>query len=540
VTPGTPRVGRAVLRGGQVLDGSGAPPRRADIAVDGSRITEVGQAITVTGARDIDARGLVIAPGFIDLHTHCDFTLPAYPRAASMVRQGVTTLVTGNCGHSTFPVADGERRDLLRSYSSFLGDALDWSWSDAAGFARMLSGRPLAVNVALQVGHGTARVAAMGFDARPPAEPELVRMQAAVAEAMEAGAFGISSGLIYPPGSYASTEEIAALAEVAARYGGFYSTHVRNEGPDLLTAVQEAITVAERAAIPLQLSHHKVLGRKNWGLTTASLRLIDQARDRGVDVTADQYPYQASSTTLAALLPGWAVEGGTERMRARLLDPGQRAQIRAEVLSGGAPGAPKRDFEPDTVVVASLPDGSRELVGRSLANIASPPAAQPVDVLLDLLSDHGAGVQVVIFAIGEEDIRRVMAHPEVAVASDGWTLHPSAGGCPHPRSYGTFSRVLGQYVRKDRVLTLPEAVRKMTGLPARRLGLEDRGVLRPGASADLVVFDPVTVTDMASFTDPHQFCTGVMHVFVNGVQVIDQAADTGLAAGRVLRGPGTR
>jgi N-acyl-D-amino-acid deacylase len=540
VTSGTPHAGRVVLRGGQVLDGSGAPPRRADIAVDASRIAEVGQAITVTGARHIDARGLVIAPGFIDLHTHCDFTLPSYPRADSMVRQGVTTLVTGNCGHSPFPVAEGERRDLLRSYSSFLGDALDWSWSDAAGFAGMLSGLPLAVNVALQVGHGTARVAAMGFDARPPAGPELARMQAAVAEAMEAGAFGISSGLIYPPGSYASTDEIVALAEVAARYGGFHSTHMRNEGPGLLGAVQEAINVAERAAIPLQISHHKVLGRGNWGLTAASLRLIDHARDRGLDVTADQYPYQASSTTLTALLPGWAVEGGTERMRTRLLDQGQRAQIRAQVLSGGAPGAPKRDFEPDTVVIASLPDGSRELVGRSLADIASPQAAQPVDVLLDLLTDHGGGVQVVIFAIGEEDIRRVMAHPEVAVASDGWTLHPSAGGCPHPRSYGTFARVLGRYVREHKVLTLPEAVRKMTSLPARRLGLEDRGILRPGAAADLVAFDPATVTDTATFTEPHQFCAGVMHVFVNGVQVIDQAADTGRAAGRVLRGPGTR
>jgi N-acyl-D-amino-acid deacylase len=479
-----------------------------------------------------------VAPGFIDLHTHCDFTLPKYPRADSMVHQGVTTVVVGNCGHSTFPVGGGERRELLRTYSSFLSRDLDWSWSDPASFSGLLSSLPLAVNVALQVGHGTARVAAMGFEARSPTEQELADMQAAVADAMEAGAFGISSGLIYPPGTYASTDEIVALAEVAGRYGGFYSTHMRNEGPNLLSAVEEAIEVAERARIPLQISHHKVLGRRNWGLTEASLRLIDDARLGGVDVTADQYPYPASSTTLSALLPGWAVEGGTEKMRFRLLDPDERARIRAEVLQGPTDGRPKRDFEPDTIMIASVSGGGGELTGRTLDEIAGSQREQPVDVLLDLLAHHGAGVEVVIFAIGEEDIRRVMSHSEVAVASDGWVLHPGTGGCPHPRSYGTFVRVLGHYVREEGVLGLSEAVRKMTSLPARRLGLKDRGILRAGAVADLVVFDPATVADKATFTSPHQFCEGVMHVFVNGIPVIDGTLDSGIPAGQVLRGPG--
>ncbi|MGH3395994.1 MAG: N-acyl-D-amino-acid deacylase family protein [Streptosporangiaceae bacterium] len=529
---------RFVLRGGLLIDGTGAPPRQADVAVAEGRIVDVAPAAGAAGGREIDVTGLVVAPGFIDIHTHCDFTLPAHPRADSMVRQGVTTVVTGNCGHSTFPVGAGERLELLRRYSAFLGKDLDWSWSDAAGYTRMLSALPLAVNVALLVGHGTARVAAMGFESRPPSERELAQMCAAVDDAMRAGAFGLSSGLIYAPGSYAATGEIVALARSAAAAGGFYATHMRNEGAALLTAVGEAIDVAQRAGLPLHISHHKVLGRRNWGLTRASLELLDSARRSGSDITLDQYPYQASSTTLTVMLPGWAMEGGVGQMRARLASPAEREKIRTQILDGPADGSLQREFEPDTIVIASVPGGGSELTGHNLADLAADRAMAPVDVLLGLLAEHGGGVEVVLFGIGDDDIHRVMRHPQVAVASDGWTLHPDAGGRPHPRSYGTFARVLGHYVREEGVLSLPAAVRKMTGLPAGRLGLADRGVVRTGAVADLTVFDPATVTDRATFTNPHQFCTGVEHVFVNGVQVIEGAADTGRPAGQVLRGPG--
>ncbi|MGH3403410.1 MAG: N-acyl-D-amino-acid deacylase family protein [Streptosporangiaceae bacterium] len=527
-----------VLRGGLLIDGTGAPPRQADVAVAEGRIVDVATAAGAAGGREIDVTGLVVTPGFIDIHTHCDFTLPAHPRADSMIRQGVTTVVTGNCGHSTFPAGAGERLELLRRYSAFLGKDLDWSWSDAAGYTRMLSALPLAVNVALLVGHGTARVAAMGFESRPPSERELAQMCAAVDDAMRAGAFGLSSGLIYAPGSYAATGEIVALARSAAAAGGFYATHMRNEGAALLTAVGEAIDVAQRAGLPLHISHHKVLGRRNWGLTRASLELLDSARRSGSDITLDQYPYQASSTTLTVMLPGWAMEGGVGQMRARLASPAEREKIRTQILNGPADGSLQRDFEPDTIVIASVPGGGRELTGHNLADLAADRAMAPVDVLLGLLAEHGGGVEVVLFGIGEDDIHRVMRHPQVAVASDGWTLHPDAGGRPHPRSYGTFARVLGHYVREEGVLSLPAAVRKMTCLPAGRLGLADRGVVRTGAVADLTVFDPATVTDRATFTNPHQFCTGVEHVFVNGVQVIEGAADTGRPAGQVLRGPG--
>lgn len=530
---------RIALRGGQVIDGTGSRARPADLLIEAGRIAAVDAP---SDARDgIDVTGLVVAPGFIDLHTHCDFTLPSFPRANSMARQGVTTVVVGNCGHSVFPIGSGDRRELLENYSAFLAKGLTWDWTDANSYRTVLSELPLAVNVALQVGHGTVRVAAMGFDARPPNDRELEDMRSFVAEAMEAGAFGFSSGLIYAPGTYATTDEVVALAAVAARYGGFYSTHLRNEGPDLLHAVDEAVSIAERAGMPLQLSHHKVIGRANWGLTKRSLALIDAARERGLDVTGDQYPYEASSTTLAALLPTWALEGGTDNMRVRLRDADTMAAMRREILDGPNDGRPKRDFEPETIMISSVPDDAPAgLAGKTILALAIDKGEAPVDTMLRLLADHGGGVEVVIFAIGEDDIRRVMRHPEIAVASDGWTLHPDAGGTPHPRSYGTFARVLAHYVREEGVLTLEEAVRKMTSLPARRLRLTDRGVIRPGARADLVVFDPARVRDTATFTQPHQFCEGVHHVYVNGTPVIRDGADTGLAAGEVLRRPDER
>lgn len=529
-----------LLRGGNVVDGSGSAPVRADVLISDGRIVAIGEALGAPDTSVVDVEGKVVAPGFIDIHTHCDFTLHRWPRADAMVRQGVTTVVVGNCGHSTFPVGDGERKEMLKAYSDFLADDLSWTWTDAAGFTKVLSALPLAPNVALQVGHGTARVAAMGFDDRAPTEGELERMRASVADAMRAGAFGLSTGLIYPPGTYATTGEVVALAEVAAAHGGFYSTHMRNEGPALLDSIAETLEVAERAHIPVEISHHKVLGRRNWGLTEKSLALIDDARARGLDVSADQYPYEASATTLAALLPTWAVEGGTDRMRARLFDPAERERIRDDVLNGPFDGGPKRDFEPETLMIASVTPEDPALVGRTISEIAGSRGVQPVDAMLDLLAHHGGGVQVVIFAIGEEDIRRVMSHPAVAVASDGWTLNPEAGGCPHPRSYGTFARVLGHYVRDEHHLSLEEAVRKMTSLPAARLGMADRGRLSPGAWADVVVFDPATVADRATFTDPHRYCAGVSHVFVNGQCVIEAGEDTGAASGRVLRRPGSR
>lgn len=526
-----------LLTGGQLVDGTGTESRAADVEVNDGRIAAIREPGSPAGSQHrIDISGLTVSPGFIDLHTHCDFTLPEFPRADAMVRQGVTTMLVGNCGHSVFPVGHGERADLIKRYSAFLNKNLEFAWSTADEYMQILEGLPLAVNVALQVGHGTVRIATMGFEARPPTPAELTAMEADVDAAMRAGAFGFSSGLIYAPGTYAQTDELVTLARVASAHGGFYSTHMRNEGASLLDAMAEAITIAESAGVPLELSHHKVLGRENWGLTKASLNLIDETRGRGVDVSADQYPYEASSTTLTALLPTWALDGGVEAMRHRLANGDERQRLRHEILHGPPDGRSYRAFEPETVIIASAPD--RTLIGSSLGDIGELSGREPVDVMLDVLRDYGGGVEVVIFAIGDDDIRRVMCHPQVAVASDGWTLHPSAGGTPHPRSYGTFARVLGHYVREEKVLTLPEAVRKMTSLPAQRLGVSDLGVVRRGARADLVVFDPERIRDRATFTAPHQFCEGVTHVFVNGVPVIVEGEDQELPAGTMLRGPG--
>ncbi|MDR7484849.1 MAG: D-aminoacylase [Armatimonadota bacterium] len=519
------------------MDGTGNPWFRADVGVAGERIADLGDLGGASARQVIDADGAAVAPGFIDLHTHADFTLPRFPRADAMVRQGVTTQLVGNCGFSPFPV-EPRRADLLRTYAAFVDAGLAWTWTDAAGYASHLETLPLGCNVALQVGHGAVRIAAMGFDARDPTAQELATMQRLVANAMEQGAFALSSGLIYVPGVYAGTDELVALAEVVARYGGFYSSHIRGEGDTLVSAVAEALAVGRRAGVPVQLSHHKAAGRRNWGRVEATLTMIDAARAEGMDVLADQYPYTAGSTTLAALVPAWALEGGVDALQRRLADPQVRARIRTEILGSSSDDAraPSREFDPASIMISQIPDGPhKQFEGRWLAEIAAAWNVEPVEAALRLLEAERGGIQMIVFSMSEDDVRRVMRHPAVAIASDGWTLHPSAGGRPHPRSYGTYARVLGKYVRDDGVLRLEDAVRKMTSLPAQRLGCLDRGLIRPGCTADLVIFDPAQVIDRATFEDPHQFCAGVSHVIVNGRVVIDEGADTGAAAGRVLR-----
>ncbi|HEX3246909.1 MAG TPA: D-aminoacylase [Chloroflexota bacterium] len=514
--------------GGRVIDGSGAPEHRADVAIEGDRIVAVGDLTGQRARRVIRLDDQVLAPGFIDIHTHCDFTLPRYPRAEAMVRQGVTTVVGGNCSFSPFPVTP-ERLDLTRSYSAFLDAGIDWDWTTAREYAARLETLPLGCNIALQVGHGAVRIAVMGFENRAPSSSELERMQALIAQAMEEGAVGLSSGLIYSPSGYSDRAELAALAEVAGRFGGFYSSHIRGEGATLLDSVTEAITVGRQAHVPVQLSHHKAVDERNWGRTRESLALLDAARAEGLDVLADQYPYTAGSTTLSALLPGWAVEGGVESMQARLRDPATRSRIREDIFKSERFGA-------ETVLVASVPEGPfKQYEGLRLAEIASQRRQDAVDAALDLITAEGARIGMITFSMSEDDVRRVMRHPSVAVASDGWTLSPDAGGKPHPRSYGTYVRVLGHYVREEGVLSLEEAVRKMTSLPATRLGRRDLGRVAPGCEADLVVFDPDTVAETASYEDPHQFGTGVEYVMVNGQIVIETREDTGAAAGKVLR-----
>jgi N-acyl-D-amino-acid deacylase len=528
-----------VIRGARIIDGTGNPWFHGDVAVDRDRIAAIGRFGPAAARRSIEAGNAAVAPGFVDLHTHSDFTLPVFPRAEAMVRQGVTTQLVGNCGFSPFPVAPG-RLAPLRAYTAAFDAGLTWEWTDAAGYAAHLQRQPLASNVALQVGHGAVRVAVMGFDDRQPTPPEMAAMQRLVAAALEQGAFALSTGLIYAPGVYARTDELVALAQVAKTFGAFYSSHVRGEGDTLVEAIDEAIAVGRAAGVPVQLSHHKAAGRRNWGRVETTLAMIDRARAGGDDVLADQYPYVAGSTTLAALMPDWVMRGGIEGMLVRLADPTARARIRTELgaagPNGGAAASGPGDFDLTGIMISAVPDGpNKAYEGVMVTEIAAARGEHPADTVLHLLETDRGGVQMITFSMSEDDVRRVMRHPCVAVASDGWTLSPRAGGKPHPRSYGTYARVLGKYVREEQVLRLEDAVRKMTSLPARRLGRHDLGLVRPGCTADLVVFDPDHVADRATFQTPHEFCVGVSHVIVNGQVVIDGGLDTGARAGRVLR-----
>ncbi|AOT02594.1 N-acyl-D-amino-acid deacylase family protein [Arthrobacter sp. U41] len=526
-----------VFRGASVVDGTGAAAFTADVSVADGRIDTVG-SVARGSAVSVDARGMVLSPGFIDLHTHSDFALPIYPRASSMTRQGVTTQLTGNCGFSPFPVVDA-RADMLREYSGFLDAGLPWgSWSSASEYLKLLDALPLAGNVACLVGHGTVRMAVMGFDTGVPDPSQLEAMRAFVEEGMQAGTFGVSTGLTYAPASAAAIEELVAVAAAVAPYGGFYATHIRSEATTLLEAVAEALEVGRRGHVPVQLSHHKIMGRDNWPKLAASLALIESARADGLDVMLDQYPYTAGSTTLAVILPRWALVGGVAAMRQRLASPENRAEIRA-VIADQRPEdlvAGLRVFEPDFVVIAEVPEGPlAEYIGLTVTDVARRRNQEPVDTVLDLLAAAGGDILTVVHGQSEENLRTIMANEFTAIASDGWTLSPEAGGRPHPRNYGTYARVLGRYVREEQVLGLEDAVRKMTSLPASRMGLSDRGVIREGAAADLVLFDPSTVADRADFDRPHQFSAGVRTVVVNGRIVIDDGEDTGAVSGTVLR-----
>jgi N-acyl-D-amino-acid deacylase len=518
-----------IFRQAKIVDGTGNPYFYGDVGIEGEHITAVGDLSTASAKRVIEVEGAVLSPGFIDLHTHSDFTIPLSPRAESMISQGVTTQLVGNCGFSPFPILP-ESKELMQKSSAFLGSGLTWDWNTAGEYMSYVESLPLASNVATQVGHGALRMAVMGFDNREPTDQELEKMQSLVAQAFEDGVFALSSGLIYVPGSYCKTEELMALAQVAAKYNGFYSSHIRGEGATLLDAIEEAISIGGSAGIPVQLSHHKAAGKANWGKVEQSLALIDSARARGEDVLADQYPYVAGSTTLAAILPLWVSEGGAEMMRSRLSDPTTRQQIIAEMTKD------KIEFSPDTIMISAIPAGdNKPYEGKMLTEIAAERGEAILDTAFHLLISEPKGVQMITFGMSEDDVKRVMRHPAVAVASDGWTLNPKAGGKPHPRSYGTYVRVLGKYVREENVISLSEAVRKMTSLPAQRLRRYDLGLIRPGCVADIVVFNPETVTDKATFQDPHQFCEGVEYVMVNGQIVNEKGTDTGAKAGKVLR-----
>jgi len=488
-----------LIRGATLYDGTGAAPRISDVALRGDRIERIGASDDLRASASLDASGLALAPGFIDAHTHDDFALLARPEMDFKILGGVTTVVVGNCGMGAAPW-----RPAMLMARAFHPEERFAEWSGYAGYLARLDAEPASTNAAVLVGHGTARASAMGNAKRAPTAGELDAMRAIVREGRDAGAVGFSTGLVYEPGRYAATDELAELAGELRGSGALYATHMRDEGTHLLDSVREAIEIGRRAGVPVQISHHKASGRDAWGSVGESLRLIERAQAAGVEVDADQYPYTAGSTVLAAVLQNGAFVEGPARGLGRV-DAGD-------------------------VAIASAP-GHSEWEGRTIAELAAL-LEKSARAAAEHVAESAPGVTVVMHTMNEDDVRTVMRHPSTMIGSDGI---PTLPGKPHPRLWGTFARVLGRYARDLGLFPLEEAVRRMTGFPARKFGLRDRGVIRAGAFADLVVFDPARILDVGTYEDPNHAPVGIHHVFVNGTRVVRDGAHTGARPGRALR-----
>jgi N-acyl-D-aspartate/D-glutamate deacylase len=514
-----------LIRGATVIDGTGAPRSGADVGVAGGRITAIGAIPAgVPAARVIEGAGSVLAPGFIDIHTHSDLYLIADGLGESKLVQGVTTEVTGNCSFAPFPIAP-ERLDLHADHLARATARAALTWTDLAGYARALRDAGLGINVAPLAGHGTLRVAALGVEQRPPAAGELARMERDLTVALEQGAWGMSTGLTHVPSAYGPFEEVAALAAVLARHGALYATHGRDS-----TGISESVELGLVSGVRVEHSHMAINDPALWGSADAELRQLEEARAAGVDIVCDVYPYAASSSSLTQHLPPWVQAGGTAAMRARLADPVARDRALADMSRGWFTGIP---FLWDRFMVSDTPDGYG--VARTIEELAAEAGADPYDFTLGLCERYGNDVHVVIFYRVEQDVEAFLAHPLAVVGSDGNAvpLHqPKARA--HPRSFGTFPRVLGRYVRERGTLSLEDAVAKMTGEPARRLGLPGRGTITVGAAADLVLFDPLTVGDTAGFGVAPTPPVGIDFVIVNGTVMVAGGTVSRERPGQVL------
>lgn len=521
-----------LIRGADVLDGTGAPARRVDVAVANGKIAAIGRDLG-EARRIADATGLVLAPGFIDIHTHSDYSLPANPRAESKIRQGVTTEVVGNCGYSVAPIPAG-RAGIVRDYLAASGP---WYSFPETTFARYADEFPnTSVNVALQIGHNTLRLVTLGMESRAPRADELAAMTRLLEEGLDAGAIGLSSGLFMPPGAFAAADEMIALGKILARHGAAYASHVRNEAGGVFAAVDEAMALGDACGVHVQIGHLKISGTENWGGADKLLERIDRARRRGVRVDCDQYPYTTATNPLRNLLPAWLQVGGLDAMLGRLADARVRARVADEIAVSGCGSFGK--LPSWNAVRVALARSLPEYAGRTIADLAAERGGDPLDAVCHILASDRGATRVIFESMAEDDVRAILGTPWVHVGSDGVALAPygeTAGGKPHPRFYGTFARVLGRYVREVKLLSLAQAINKMTGAPAAAVGLVDRGVVREGACADLTLFDPATVGERGSYDDPHQYPRGIATVIVNGTIVIDRGEHTGALPGRVLR-----
>jgi N-acyl-D-amino-acid deacylase len=529
-----------IIKGGTVYDGTGAAPQQVDVAIRGDRIAGLGDFSKASAPTIINARGLAVAPGFINMLSWSTESLIQDGRSQSEIRQGVTTEIMGE-GESMGPVNDRVREHMLREQKDIKYDV---KWNTLAEYLQYLEKRGISCNVASFIGATTIREYVIGFDDRAPTPDELDQMRALVRQEMESGALGIGTSLIYPPAFYAKTDELIELCKVAAKYQGKYISHMRSEGNQLLQALDELIRIARQANIPAEVYHIKAAGRKNWGKIDSLLSRIESAQKDGLKIRANMYTYTAAGTGLDACLPPWTEEGGYPALFRRLRDPATRAKIAAEVkidtdkwenlyLAAGSPDK--------ILLVGFKSEKLKPLTGKSLAEVAKIRGKDPIETIMDLIAEDESRIDSIYFLMSEENVKKEIKKPWISFGSDEASQAPEGvflKSNPHPRAYGCFARVLGKYVRDEKVITLPQAIRKLSGLPATNLGLDHRGSLKEGMFADVVVFDPATIADRATFDKPHQYAVGMKHVFVNGVQVIKEGEHTDAKPGRALWGPG--
>jgi N-acyl-D-amino-acid deacylase len=527
-----------IIKNAHVIDGTGTQRFKADIGIEDSKIVKIGNLQSEKAAQVIDASGLTASPGFIDMHSHSDLTLLINPKAESKIRQGITTEVIGNCGSSAAPLNEILREEIRKTTPIVEEAGLELDWSTMKEYLERLEKQGTAVNVVPLVGHGSIRVCIMGHDNRAPTEAELEEMKQTLAQAMKEGAFGMSTGLIYPPGCYAKTDELIELSKVVAKFKGIYASHIRGEGDTLFNSVKEAIKIGEKAKVPVEISHHKAGGKTNWGKVKKTLKMMDEARARGIDVTCDVYPYTAGSFGLASMLPPWAHEGGSKKLLERLGDQKIREKLRKEMREGTPSWpSPLKAAGWDATFIARS-KGHPEFEGKSIEEITSSIDVDPFEFAFDLLIEENASVSVVRFAMCEEDVQTVLQYPFSMIGTDSSAVAPYgvlSQGKPHPRGYGAFPRVLGKYVRERKILTLEKAIHKMTWLPAQKLRLRDRGLIKEGMYADITIFNPEIVIDKADYAEPHRYPKGIEYVLVNGKVVIERNEHTGALAGKVLR-----
>lgn len=529
-----------VLRNGTIYDGSGSDPVTGDLAINGDLIVGIGDLGRAKGRTELDVAGLAVAPGFINMMCWANESLIEDGRSQSDIRQGVTLEVMGE-GDSMGPLNQAMTDEMVRRQGDI---SYDVEWTTLDEYLRYLERRGVSPNVASFIGAATPREYVIGHEDRAPTAEELEQMRAIVRTAMEEGALGVASALIYPPGSFAETDELVALAEVAGEYGGMYISHVRGEGAHLLEAIGELLAIAREAGVPAEIYHLKASGRDNWPLFEEAVAMVEAARAEGLEITADVYTYAASSTGLNASMPPWVQEGGFEKSLERLADPAIRERIAREMLE------PSDDWEngylgagsPDNILLVGFKSEElKPLTGKTLAEVAAMRGTDPRETAMDLILEDRSRIGTVYFSQSEDVLRRAIALPWVSFCSDAASLAPEGVFLkrnPHPRAYGSFARVLGKFVRDEQLLPLEEAIRKLAALPAANLKIDRRGLLREQYFADVVVFDPATIQDHATFAEPHQYATGMAHVFINGVQVLADGEHTGATPGRVVRGPG--